>query len=57
MLPYVGKRIIHGAVAMIGLIVVVFFMARLTGNPSALYLPPEAPQELLDQFSRNIYRV
>jgi peptide/nickel transport system permease protein len=53
MLPYVGKRIAHGAIAMIGLIVIVFFMARLTGNPSALYLPPEASQELVDQFSRS----
>lgn len=53
MLAYIGKRILHGAIAMVGLIVVVFFMARLTGNPSALYLPVEAPQEMVEAFSRS----
>jgi peptide/nickel transport system permease protein len=53
MLSYIGKRMLHGAVAMIGLIVVVFFMARLTGNPSALYLPVEATEEAIAEFSRS----
>lgn len=53
MFSYINKRVLHGAIAMIGLIIVVFFMARLTGNPSALYLPVEASQEMVEEFSRS----
>jgi peptide/nickel transport system permease protein len=44
---------LHALVAIIGLIVLVFFMSRLTGNPSALYLPVEATQEMVAEFSRS----
>ncbi len=39
MLSYVSKRSMQSLIALIGLLVLVFFLARLTGDPAALYLP------------------
>ncbi len=38
-------------VAFVGLIIAVFFLSRLTGNPASLYLPINASQELRDRFA------
>jgi peptide/nickel transport system permease protein len=48
---YVARRMVHSAISMVGLIVLVFFLSRLTGNPADLYLPVEAPQAMRDAFS------
>lgn len=52
MAAYLTVRMMHSLIAMIGLVLAVFFMARMTGNPSALYLPVEASQQMIDEFSR-----
>jgi len=44
MKAYLGTRILHSAVSLIGLIVLVFFMVRLTGNPVDMYMPIDAPE-------------
>jgi peptide/nickel transport system permease protein len=46
-----ARRILHSAVAFVGLVVAVFFLSRMTGDPAGLYLPINASQELRDQFS------
>lgn len=46
-----GRRVLHSLIAFVGLIVAVFFLSRLTGNPAGLYLPINASQELRDQFA------
>lgn len=51
MFSYLGKRIGQSALSMIGLIVLVFFLARLTGDPSALYLPIDATAEIRAEFA------
>lgn len=51
MLRNIVGRIWHSAIAFVGLIVAVFFLSRLTGNPASLYLPINASQELRDQFA------
>jgi peptide/nickel transport system permease protein len=38
---------------MAGLIVLVFFLARLTGNPADLYLPINTPQDVRQEFSQS----
>jgi peptide/nickel transport system permease protein len=43
---------LYSAVSMAGLIVLVFFLARLTGNPVDLYLPIDTPVEVRNAFSR-----
>jgi peptide/nickel transport system permease protein len=48
---YLIKRIFYSAISLIGLIVLVFFLARLTGNPTDLYLPIDTTNEVRQQFS------
>ncbi|MBN7806803.1 ABC transporter permease [Agrobacterium rosae] len=44
------KRIVASLFSLIALIVIVFFLSRLTGDPAALFLPVDASQEMLDKF-------
>jgi peptide/nickel transport system permease protein len=53
MVSYVRTRILHSAVSMVGLIILVFFLARLTGNPADLYLPLDTPADVRAAFSRS----
>ena len=36
---FLMRRVLHSLFALVGLIVLVFFLARLTGSPADLYLP------------------
>ena len=50
MMSFIGKRSLASAVSLIGLIVLVFFLSRLTGDPTSLYLPLDASLESREQF-------
>lgn len=52
MFGFLGKRILWSAGSLIGLVILVFFMARLTGSPADLYLPIDAPNEMREEFAR-----
>jgi peptide/nickel transport system permease protein len=52
MLNFLGKRAVASAISLVGLIVLVFFLSRLTGDPTGLYLPLDASQEARDQFRK-----
>ena len=47
-----AKRTIWSAVSLLGLVVFVFFMARLTGSPVDLYLPLDAPNAMRQEFQQ-----
>lgn len=47
---YVGRRSLQSAISLVGLIVLVFFLSRLTGDPTDLYLPLDASVEQRDAF-------
>lgn len=47
---FLGKRAIASALSLVGLIVLVFFLSRLTGDPTNLYLPVDASLESREQF-------
>lgn len=51
MAQFALRRLLTGAVTVIGVVVIVFFLARLTGSPASLYLPEGASQERVDQFN------
>lgn len=51
MLAYLSRRIGQSLIALVGLIVLVFFLARLTGDPTNLYLPIDASVEARQAFS------
>lgn len=50
MFGYIGKRALQSAVALTLLIVAVFFLARLTGDPSDVLLPINADEALRAEF-------
>ena len=47
---FLGKRAVASAFSFVGLIVLVFFLSRLTGDPTDLYLPLNATLETREQF-------
>lgn len=50
MMKFLGKRIIASAISLFGLVLLVFFLSRLTGDPTGLYLPLDASAESREQF-------
>src|SRR5215470_15297843 len=38
--------------SLLGLVCLVFFLVRMTGNPADLYLPDNATQEMRDEFNQ-----
>jgi peptide/nickel transport system permease protein len=51
MLGYILKRSLQSLMAVIGLLVLVFFLSRLTGDPAYLFLPLDSSQAQRDAFS------
>lgn len=47
---FLAKRAIASAISLVGLVVLVFFLSRLTGDPTTLYLPVDASLESREQF-------
>ena len=47
---FIGRRSLSSAVALVGLVVLVFFLARLSGDPTNLYLPMDASLEARADF-------
>jgi len=50
MLNFLGKRAVASAISLVGLVLLVFFLSRLTGDPTGLYLPLDASEEARAQF-------
>ncbi len=50
MSAFILRRGFHSLFALVGLIVLVFFLARLTGSPADLYLPIDATVEQRQEF-------
>ncbi len=52
MLGYIGRRAYHSILSLVGLLTLVFFLTRLTGDPSALYLPLDSSLEAREAFAQ-----
>lgn len=50
MLAFIRGRALASLISLAGLLVLVFFLSRLTGDPAALFLPVEATEEMRQQF-------
>ena len=48
---YLGRRTLHSAISLVGLIVLVFVLVRLTGDPTHLFLPLDASVEARAVFA------
>jgi peptide/nickel transport system permease protein len=51
-LAFVRGRLLSGLITIFGVVVLVFFLARLTGSPVDLFFPEGASPAQLDSFSR-----
>lgn len=51
MMRYLGRRAWHSAVALCALVMLVFFLVRLTGDPASLYLPIDASVAQREAFT------
>ena len=47
---FLGRRAWHSLIAMVGLVLLVFVLARLTGDPALLYLDEDATQAQIHHF-------
>ena len=47
---FLGKRALASAISLVGLVILVFFLSRLTGDPTDLYLAVDASQESRENF-------
>lgn len=52
MLKFLSVRLTTSIIALLGVMVLVFFLARLTGSPAALYLPVDATDAMVEAFNR-----
>lgn len=52
MKTFLGKRAIASAISLLGLVILVFFLSRLTGDPTDLFLPVDASAESRENFRR-----
>lgn len=50
MTKMIGQRAVASLLSLLGLMVLVFFLSRLTGDPAALFLPIDATEEMKQQF-------
>jgi len=46
----IGQRAVASLLSLLGLMVLVFFLSRLTGDPAVLFLPIDATEEMKSQF-------
>ncbi|MGH8812446.1 MAG: ABC transporter permease [Advenella sp.] len=51
MFSYLGRRASYSVISILGLLTLVFFLTRLTGDPSALYLPLDSTPEARAAFA------
>lgn len=51
MTRFVLQRSLHGLLSLIGIVLLVFVLPRLTGSPARLYLPEDATEEMVRQFN------
>ena len=50
MIKMIGQRAIASLLSLLGLMVLVFFLSRLTGDPAVLFLPIDATEAMKAQF-------
>ena len=46
----IGRRAIASLISLFGLMVLVFFLSRLTGDPAVLFLPIDATEQMKNEF-------
>ena len=52
MATYIARRIVQLIPVLVGITLVTFVLVRLTGDPAAIMLPPDTPEEVVQEFRR-----
>jgi peptide/nickel transport system permease protein len=50
MTKMIGQRAIASLLSLLGLMILVFFLSRLTGDPAVLFLPIDATEQMKEEF-------
>ena len=50
MTKMIGQRVIASLLSLLGLMILVFFLSRLTGDPAVLFLPIDASEQMKQEF-------
>lgn len=50
MSSFIRKRAFASLISLLGLVVMVFFLSRLTGDPASLFLPVDATEQMREEF-------
>jgi len=50
MIRYVGIRCVYAVFVLFGVVTIVFFLSRLSGDPALLFLGPQATQADIDAY-------
>jgi peptide/nickel transport system permease protein len=51
MTRFVMQRVRHGVLSIVGIVILVFVLSRLTGSPARLYLPEDATNDMVARFN------
>jgi ABC-type dipeptide/oligopeptide/nickel transport system permease component len=51
---FIIRRLLQIPVAVLGITLIIFVLIRFRGDPTAIYLPPDAPPELREQLRHNL---
>lgn len=54
MLGFIMRRLLQIPIAVLGVVLVIFILISVQGDPVALYLPPDAPVEMREQLRHNL---
>lgn len=54
MVRFVGRRVLHGLVSIVGASILIFVISRLSGDPIVLMLPVEAPPDVIEATRRSL---
>ncbi|MFA1820084.1 ABC transporter permease [Virgibacillus oceani] len=54
MLDFIVKRFIQVIIVVFLALTVVFFLIRLSGDPTTLFLPPDAPREQIEEYREQL---
>ncbi len=54
MLSFIGRRVMHSIVSIVGASILIFVISRMSGDPAALLLPADAPQAALTAMRKSL---
>jgi peptide/nickel transport system permease protein len=54
MTGFLARRLLQGAISIVGASIIIFIISRLSGDPIAILLPNDAPASMIEETRRNL---